>query len=179
MLKSVTNFASSVSRNMDRLSLDGGHIRRQEESRRHRPDGVSEGLKQGLTGLGISVLETLKGAQIRACIVIASSSSALGNDRQTDRLADHPIQSLLSSGQDDQEGEGHQGSTATATGLVTGMGKGLVGSLCHRQAKTLPSSDILCCVEAGHVDLTEREVPVTLVLTPEILFVVCTVKTHS
>ncbi|KAH3830462.1 hypothetical protein DPMN_103706 [Dreissena polymorpha] len=160
MLKSVTNFASSVSRNMDRLSLDGGHIRRQEESRRHRPDGVSEGLKQGLTGLGISVLETLKGAQIRACIVIASSSSA-----QTT-----PFRAFLAR---------VKGSTATATGLVTGMGKGLVGSLCHRQAKTLPSSDILCCVEAGHVDLTEREVPVTLVLTPEILFVVCTIKTHS
>lgn len=56
MLKSVTNFASSVSRNMDRLSLDGNHIKRQEESRRHRPDGVSDGLKQGLTGLGISLL---------------------------------------------------------------------------------------------------------------------------
>jgi len=58
MLKSVTNFASSVSRNMDRLSLDGSHQRRQEESRRHRPEGVGEGLVQGLTGLGISVLGT-------------------------------------------------------------------------------------------------------------------------
>ena len=56
MLKSVTNFASSVSRNMDRLSLDGSHIKRQEESRRHRPDGVGDGLKQGLTGLGINLL---------------------------------------------------------------------------------------------------------------------------
>lgn len=56
MLKSVTNFASSVSRNMDRLSFDGNHIKRQEESRRHRPDGVGDGLKQGLTGLGINLL---------------------------------------------------------------------------------------------------------------------------
>ena len=56
MLKSVTDFASSVSRNMDRLSLDGSHIKRQEESRRHRPDGVGNGLKQGLTGFGLSLL---------------------------------------------------------------------------------------------------------------------------
>ena len=56
MLTSITNFASSVSRNMDRLSLDSSHEERQEETRRHRPDGVSEGLKQGLTGLGLSVL---------------------------------------------------------------------------------------------------------------------------
>ena len=56
MLTSITNFASSVSRNMDRLSLDSSHQERQEETRRHRPDGVSDGLKQGLTGLGLSVL---------------------------------------------------------------------------------------------------------------------------
>ena len=56
MLTSITNFASSVSRNMDRLSMDSSHQERQEETRRHRPDGVSEGLIQGLTSLGLSVL---------------------------------------------------------------------------------------------------------------------------
>lgn len=55
-LTSITNFASSVSRNMDRLSLDSGHLERQEESRRNRPAGLSDGLKQGLTGLGLSLL---------------------------------------------------------------------------------------------------------------------------
>ncbi|WAR00328.1 VP13B-like protein [Mya arenaria] len=191
MLKSVTNFASSVSRNMDRLSLDGSHMRRQEEGRRHRPDGVGEGLKQGLTGLGISVLGAIAG------------------------LADQPIQSLL---QMEGVAGGHQGSAAS--NLVTGMGKGLMGvftkpiggaaefvsqtgqgilqgtglsRLPHRQCapvglklenatsgqvkyalkllQTLPSSDILCCMQAVYIDLTDSEVSVTLILTPEILFV--------
>ncbi|CAG5120388.1 unnamed protein product, partial [Candidula unifasciata] len=56
MITSVTNFASSVSRNMDRLSFDSTHLERQEENRRNRPVGVSDGLKQGLTGFGISLL---------------------------------------------------------------------------------------------------------------------------
>ena len=56
MMTSVTNFASSVSRNMDRLSLDSSHQQRQEETRRQRPQGLSSGLQQGLTGFGLSVL---------------------------------------------------------------------------------------------------------------------------
>lgn len=56
MLTSVTNFASSVSRNMDRLSFDETHMERQEERRRHQPDGISSGLRQGLTGFGLSLL---------------------------------------------------------------------------------------------------------------------------
>ena len=55
-LTSVTNFATSVSRNMERLSLDEAHRERQEEWRRHKPKGVSDGFKQGLTGFGLSVL---------------------------------------------------------------------------------------------------------------------------
>ena len=41
--------------------MDRSHLERQEETRRHRPDGVSDGLIQGLTGLGLSVLGKLKG----------------------------------------------------------------------------------------------------------------------
>ena len=39
--------------------MDRSHLERQEETRRHRPDGVSDGLIQGLTGLGLSVLGKL------------------------------------------------------------------------------------------------------------------------
>ncbi|KAL4227239.1 Vacuolar protein sorting-associated protein 13B [Mactra antiquata] len=190
MLTSLTNFASSVSRNMDRLSLDSTHVRRQEEGRRHRPDGVSEGLKQGLTGLGISLLGAVAG------------------------LADQPIQSLVDT-------EDSQSKTSTASGLVTGVGKGLVGvftkpiggaaefvsqtgqGILHgtglsrmpsaritpdiiklstvpcgqvkyslKLLQTLPSNDILCCVDAMFINLTDNEEPVTLILTPEVLFVV-------
>lgn len=55
-LTSVTKMASSVARNLDRLTLDAEHLERTEELRRVRPQGVTEGLLQGLTGLGISVL---------------------------------------------------------------------------------------------------------------------------
>ena len=55
-LTSVTNFATSVSRNMERLSLDSDHRERQEEWRRQKPKGLSDGLKQGLTVFGLSVL---------------------------------------------------------------------------------------------------------------------------
>ena len=52
----MTSFASSVSRNMDRLSLDPEHLKRQETVRRQQPKGLRDGLKQGLTGFGFSLL---------------------------------------------------------------------------------------------------------------------------
>ena len=57
-LTSITNFASSVSRNMERLSFDVDHIQRSEILRRHKPSHVSEGLRNGLSGLGLSILGT-------------------------------------------------------------------------------------------------------------------------
>ncbi|XP_022236867.1 vacuolar protein sorting-associated protein 13B-like, partial [Limulus polyphemus] len=55
-LVSVTNWAGSVSRNMDRLSMDTDHWTRQETLRRHHPSGLVAGLAQGLSGFGISLL---------------------------------------------------------------------------------------------------------------------------
>lgn len=55
-VNSVTKLASSLSRNLDRLTLDQEHLQRQEEFRRVRPQGVAQGLYQGLTGLGMSLL---------------------------------------------------------------------------------------------------------------------------
>lgn len=55
-LISITNLASSISRNMDRLSFDKIHLERNEELRRCPPIGVTRGLSQGLTGFGISLL---------------------------------------------------------------------------------------------------------------------------
>lgn len=73
-LTSVTNFASSVSRNLDRLSLDKEHCQRNEIARRALPQGVSHGLVNGLSGIGISILGAIGG------------------------LAHHPIKSLLENG---------------------------------------------------------------------------------
>ena len=41
---------------MDRLSLDEEHYNRQEEWRRQLPESLGEGLRQGLSQLGISLL---------------------------------------------------------------------------------------------------------------------------
>ncbi|XP_012153493.2 vacuolar protein sorting 13B isoform X2 [Megachile rotundata] len=60
-LNSVTKLASSVARNLDRLTLDEEHLQRQEESRRMRPQGMAQGFYQGLTGLGMSLLAAVAG----------------------------------------------------------------------------------------------------------------------
>ncbi|KAL3269016.1 hypothetical protein HHI36_008100 [Cryptolaemus montrouzieri] len=73
-LQSFTKMASSVARNLDYLTLDEEHVRRAEEQRRQRPSGVTEGLVQGLTGLGISILGAIGG------------------------IAHHPLQSVISDG---------------------------------------------------------------------------------
>ncbi|KAK0091414.1 hypothetical protein PV326_003263, partial [Microctonus aethiopoides] len=60
-VNSVTKLASSVARNLDRLTLDEEHLQRQEESRRVRPQGMAQGLYQGLSGFGISLLAAVGG----------------------------------------------------------------------------------------------------------------------
>ncbi|XP_071057652.1 intermembrane lipid transfer protein VPS13B isoform X2 [Onthophagus taurus] len=60
-LQSVTKLASSVARNLDRMTMDEEHLRRTEEQRRQRPQSVGQGLFQGLTGLGINLLGAIGG----------------------------------------------------------------------------------------------------------------------
>uniref|UniRef100_W8BHK3 Vacuolar protein sorting-associated protein 13B n=2 Tax=Ceratitis capitata TaxID=7213 RepID=W8BHK3_CERCA len=60
-LNSVSKLAASVARNLDRLTLDQEHIERTEALRRRRPHGFTEGLTQGVTGLGISILGAVGG----------------------------------------------------------------------------------------------------------------------
>lgn len=98
-LTSVTKMASSVARNLDRLTLDAEHLERTEELRRVRPQGVAEGLLQGLTGLGISILGAVGG------------------------LAHHPLQSVLS-GQPSPRGV----VTGVGRGLVGMFTKPLSGA---------------------------------------------------
>lgn len=61
---------------MDRLSLDEEHYNRQEEWRRQLPESLGEGLRQGLSRLGISLLG--KGLW-HSCPSSPSSASSLGN----------------------------------------------------------------------------------------------------
>ncbi|XP_055848221.1 intermembrane lipid transfer protein VPS13B isoform X2 [Episyrphus balteatus] len=60
-VNSVSKLAASVSRNLDRLTLDPEHIQRTEALRRCRPQGFTEGFTQGITGLGISILGAVGG----------------------------------------------------------------------------------------------------------------------
>jgi vacuolar protein sorting-associated protein 13B len=61
-VNSVTKLATSVARNLDRLTLDNEHIHyKTDASRRHRPVGLTDGLGKGLTGLGISLLSAVGG----------------------------------------------------------------------------------------------------------------------
>jgi len=52
----VTQFAQSVSRNMDRLSLDNKFSERQKLKRQNTPEALSQGLRQGFDGLALSFL---------------------------------------------------------------------------------------------------------------------------
>ncbi|XP_022088777.1 vacuolar protein sorting-associated protein 13B-like isoform X2 [Acanthaster planci] len=95
-LTSITKFASSVSRNLDRLTLDEDHIARREKQRRKVPDRVTDGVIQGLSGFGISLLGAIAG------------------------IADQPIKSF-------HQAPDVSSPTQKATGVIRGVGKGLVG----------------------------------------------------
>lgn len=82
---------------MDRLSLDEEHYTRQEEWRRELPESLGEGLRQGLSRLGISLLGAIAG------------------------IVDQPMQNF----QRNWELQSSTGSTAK--GVISGVGKGIVG----------------------------------------------------
>uniref|UniRef100_A0AAV2MBD8 VPS13-like middle region domain-containing protein n=1 Tax=Knipowitschia caucasica TaxID=637954 RepID=A0AAV2MBD8_KNICA len=96
-LASITNLATSLARNMDRLSLDEEHYTRQEEWRRQLPESLGDGLRQGLSRLGISLLGAIAG------------------------IVDQPMQNF----QRNWELQSSTGSTAK--GVISGVGKGIVG----------------------------------------------------
>ncbi|KAI9537313.1 hypothetical protein NQZ68_026443 [Dissostichus eleginoides] len=96
-LTSITNLATSLARNMDRLSLDEEHYTRQEEWRRQLPESLGDGLRQGLSRLGISLLGAIAG------------------------IVDQPMQNF----QRNWETQSSAGSHAK--GVISGVGKGIVG----------------------------------------------------
>ncbi|XP_051058543.1 intermembrane lipid transfer protein VPS13B [Phodopus roborovskii] len=96
-LTSITNLATSLARNMDRLSLDEEHYNRQEEWRRQLPESLGEGLRQGLSRLGISLLGAIAG------------------------IVDQPMQNFQKTSET-QTSAGHK-----AKGVISGVGKGIMG----------------------------------------------------
>nr|XP_025726689.1 vacuolar protein sorting-associated protein 13B isoform X5 [Callorhinus ursinus] len=96
-LTSITNLATSLARNMDRLSLDEEHYNRQEEWRRQLPESLGEGLRQGLSRLGISLLGAIAG------------------------IVDQPMQNFQ------RTSEAHASAGHKAKGVISGVGKGIMG----------------------------------------------------
>ncbi|XP_058503196.1 intermembrane lipid transfer protein VPS13B-like isoform X1 [Solea solea] len=96
-LTSITNLATSLARNMDRLSLDEEHYTRQEEWRRQLPESLGDGLRQGLSRLGISLLGAIAG------------------------IVDQPMQNFQRSW------EVQSSAGSKAKGVISGVGKGIVG----------------------------------------------------
>ncbi|KAM3614331.1 uncharacterized protein V6R79_012862 [Siganus canaliculatus] len=96
-LTSITNLATSLARNMDRLSLDEEHYNRQEEWRRQLPESLGDGLRQGLSRLGISLLGAIAG------------------------IVDQPMQNFQ------RNSEMQTSAGSKAKGVISGVGKGIVG----------------------------------------------------
>ncbi|XP_056141722.1 intermembrane lipid transfer protein VPS13B-like [Lampris incognitus] len=96
-LTSITNLATSLARNMDRLSLDEEHYNRQEEWRRQLPESLGDGLRQGLSRLGISLLGAIAG------------------------IVDQPMQNFQ------RTWEMQSSAGSKAKGVISGVGKGIVG----------------------------------------------------
>ena len=84
---------------MEQLSLDGDHIERSERMRRRRPSGLSDGLWNGLSGFGLSLLGAIAG------------------------IADHPLQTFTRT---DELSTSHMGQ---ARSVMAGLGKGIVGAV--------------------------------------------------
>lgn len=55
-ITSVTRLAASWARTLDRLTLDCRDLERSEQQRRIRPQTLSQGVVQGLTEFGISLI---------------------------------------------------------------------------------------------------------------------------
>lgn len=99
-LSSVTKFASSWSRTFNRLTLEAEDLEQIEEIRRLRPQNLSQGIIQGLSEFGISLLGAVGG------------------------LVNHPIQYAIQEGPDRRRGF----VNTVAIGLVEAITKPISGA---------------------------------------------------
>lgn len=98
-LRSVTSMASSISCNMERLSLDPHHISYQTQQRQERPaTHFTMGLVSGASSFGLSLMSAVAG------------------------IVEQPMQSY-------HQLEGPANPTVTAGSILKGVGKGLLGAV--------------------------------------------------
>ena len=98
-LGSVTNMASSLARNLERLSLDPDHVSYQDRQRRESPvTHFTSGLTSGISSFGMSMVSAVAG------------------------IVDQPIQSFL-------RVDESMSAVGATTSVLAGVGKGLIGAV--------------------------------------------------
>ena len=98
-LKSVTNMASSVARNMERLSMDPDHISYQDQQRRERPvTHFTSGVVSGISSFGLSLMSAVAG------------------------IVEQPMQSI-------HRMDESATVFGTTKSVLSGVGKGLIGAV--------------------------------------------------
>ena len=98
-LGSVTSMASSISHNMERLSLDPHHVSYQTQQRQQRPaTHFTRGLVSGASSFGLSLMSAVAG------------------------IVDQPMQSY-------HQIEGPTSPAVAAQSILKGVGKGLIGAV--------------------------------------------------
>ena len=96
-LTSITNFASSVARNMERLSMDSDHSSYQEQKRKEQPTThFTSGVSTGVSNFGLSLISAVAG------------------------IVDQPMQSF-------QRIDGSSSTLSATKSVLAGVGKGLIG----------------------------------------------------
>ena len=179
-ITSITNFASSMSRNLDRLSLDTEHQVRNEESRRQRPQGVGEGLLSGLTTLGVSVLGAVGGLAHHPIQVLLSEGLAPvslvgGLGRGMVGVVTKPLGSaaelVAQTGQGMLAGSGWSRERRAVTSLPPSLVLELASSTVKYQWKVVGAGDAVTTVPASLVAEGAHHTAVTLLLSRSALYV--------
>ncbi|CAM1300415.1 Uncharacterised protein g2705 [Pycnogonum litorale] len=188
-IASVTNLASSVSKNMDRLSLDTDHVLHQEQLRKNRPDSLYGGLFQGLSSFGYSVLGAVAGLvdkpiqniiKTDATPVNAVSGVVSGFSKGMIGVVTKPI------------GGAAEFVAQTGQGLLDGAGWSITFNRRYDPYTTsvsaistnsnlkyhwkmighLSGHDVIHSIDATHVNQSGVYVSCTLLLTSEALFII-------
>lgn len=182
---SLTNLASSVARNMERLSLDGDHAARSEAQRRTHPHSLTQGLMLGLSAFGISLLGAIGGlaGQPMAAFLDegASASSFVGGvGKGLVGVVTKPIGGaadlLVHTGHALLQGAGwkiEQSPRFPAVVEPRSMGVNAPLKMAWKLLAALPQ-DCRCvhaAIEATHLTPAGMYIPVTILLTPMVLFI--------
>ncbi|XP_050696701.1 intermembrane lipid transfer protein VPS13B-like isoform X2 [Eriocheir sinensis] len=182
---SLTNLASSVARNMERLSLDQDHARRSEASRRDHPNGLVQGLTQGLSSFGISLLGAIGGLAhqpMQALMTegLTPSSVVGGVGKGLVGIVTKPIGGaadlLVHTGQGLLQGAGwHQEQVPRFQPVLEPhrMEVNAPLKLVWKLVAALPEEcrAVLAAVDATHFTPAGSYTPVTVLLTPQVLFI--------